>query len=377
MTDLQMELNGSIDGPGNLTMNGLLTLDYGTVKGTGSLNISSNATLLCVTNACHLYRNVTNAGTAIVTNGGVLAGQPLTWVNLPGSSLNLAGAGLGDAIGYAGPPPVLNNAGTLFNSGPANFTSEIDWTVTNSGVVIANAYALDFTESLTQTAGSTVVASGGILEVSSSYGHTFQIQGGTLEGQGQVTASIYNSGTIHPGDSPGILTLGFGSLTNESGADLAVDIAGTAPGLQYSQINDSGGQAWLNNLGLTVTFDNGFVPTAGQSFVIWTNAQVHGNFSSIAGNQTGGVVLVPQYTPSTVTLVAANNPALLSPAITNSTFSFSFQTTAGLNNLVQFTPSLSPAHWQPLTNVAGNGLIQFVTDNLSTNSARFYRVAFE
>ena len=256
-------------------------------------------------------------------------------------------------------------------------TTSINWTVTNSGAIVVNPYALDLDQPVTQISGSIQVNPGAMLSVSSLYGHTLQIQGGLLEGQGEVTGSIVNSGTIHPGDSPGILTIGFGTLTNESGAELAVDIAGTTPGLQYSQVNGNGGQAWLNNMGLTVTFDNGFIPAVGQSFVIWTNSQVHGAFSSLAGIQAGAVVLVPQYTQTTVTLVAANNPVLLSPSITNNTFGFSFQTTAGLTNLVQFTPSLSPAVWQTLTNVVGNGLIQSVTDNLSTNTSGFYRVVFE
>lgn len=378
MTDLVLEENGAIDGPGDLTMNGLLTLDYGTVQGGGSLNISPSGSLLIVSNPVTLYRSVTNAGMALVTNVAVYAAQPLTWVNLPGSSLNLASAAsLGNTVGYSGPPPVLYNAGTLSNSGPTNLTTTINWTLTNSGTLVVNPYALDLDQPVTQIAGSIQVNPGAMLAVSSAYGATFQIQGGVLEGQGQVSGTIINAGTIHPGDSPGILTMGFGTLTNESGAELAVDIGGTTPGLQYSQVNGAGSQAWLNNLGLSVTFDNGFVPAVGQSFVVWTNGLLKGVFSALAGLQAGTVVLVPQYTPTTVTLVAANNPVLLSPSITNRTLGFSFQTTAGLTNLVQYTPSLSPAVWQTLTNVIGNGLIQTITEHLSTNSSGFYRVVFE
>jgi hypothetical protein len=375
--NLLLEVSGVIDGPGNLTMNGVLTAASGTIQGTGSLNISSTGTLDIVSNTLNLYRNVTNAGTAIVSNYGLFAAQPLTWNNLPGSSLNLVAASLGNTVSYTGPAPVLINAGTMSNSGSASLTTTVNWTVTNSGVIMVNPYALDFGQSFTQVSGMLEVASGAILSVSSSYGHTFEIQGGTLEGQGVVTGDLINSGTIHPGDSPGILNFGFGYVTNEPGAVLAVDIAGTTPGVEYSQLNDDGNQAWLNNIGLSVTFDNGFAPTVGQSFVIWTNAQITGVFSSLSGNQAGGVVLVPQYTPTTVTLVAANNPVIQSPSFTEQTFVFSFLTTTGLTNVVQYTPSLSPANWQPLTNISGNGLVQFVTDNLATNASRFYRVAFE
>lgn len=377
MADLQMELNGKIDGPGNLTITGLLTLASGTVQGAGSLNIGSNALLDVVTNGVTLARNLTNGGAATISNVGVLAAQPLTWVNLPGSSLNLVAASLGNTVGYSGLPPELINAGTLSNSGPVLDTVTINWTVTNSGVVVVNPYALDFDQSLTQTAGNIMVQTGAMLSVSSSYGNLFQLQGGVLEGQGTVSAAIINSGTIHPGDSPGILTVGYGTLTNEPGAALAIDIAGTTPGQQYSQLNASGGQAWLNNLTLAVTLDNGFVPTVGQSFVIWTNQQINGVFVSIAGAQAGGVVLVPQYAPNMVTLVAANNPVIQSLSFTNRTLSFSFQTTTGLTNIIEFTPSLSPPNWQPLTNIVGNGMVQFVTNHMGTNGSQFYRVAFK
>jgi hypothetical protein len=374
MNDLQLDLNGAIDGPGDLTIDGLLTLSYGTVQGSGSLNISPTGSMVVSTNPVTFYRNVTNAGTILVTNSGVLAAQPLTWNNLPGGSLNLAGGSLGNIVGYSGPPPVLNNAGSLSNAGPNLVTTSVNWTVTNSGDIVVYPYALDLDQPVTQISGSTQVNPGATLAVSTSFGHTLQVQGGILEGHGEVTGSIINSATIHPGDSPGILTVGFGTLTNEPGADLAVDIAGTAPGTQYSQINGAGGQAWLDNLGLTVTFDNGFVPTIGQSFVIWTNGQIKGAFSSLEGIQTGNIILVPNYTASAVTLVAT---AALAPSFTSDTFSFSFPTTAGQTNTVQYTPSLSPANWQTLTNLIGNGQVQTFTDATATNQTRFYRVVFE
>ncbi len=370
--------SGRIDGPGNLTMDGVLTLDAGAAQGAGSLNVSSTGSLLVISNNFTLYRNITNAGRALISNVAVYAGQPLTWNNLPGSSLNLMGAAyFGNTVGYVGPPPALYNAGALSNSGPANLTAQINWNVTNSGLLVVNPYSMIFEQQLTQTAGATQVQPGATLTVSGAFGHTFDMRGGVLEGTGTVSGSVVNSGTIHPGDSPGILTIGFGTLTNDPGAQLAVDIAGTAPGLQFSQLSGAGGQAWLNNLGLTVNFDGGFVPTVGQSFVIWTNAQINGVFASLAGNPAGGVVLVPQYSPNLVTLVAANNPSLQSPSFTDKTLSFGFQTTTGLTNIVQYTTSLSPPDWQPLTNIVGDGLVHFFTDNKATNASRYYRVGFK
>lgn len=375
---LLVEGTGAIDGPGDLTINGSLTVAYGSVQGSGSLNISPNASMLVLTNSLTLSRNVTNAGSATVTNVSVLASQPLVWNNLPGSFLEVGAANFGNTIAYSGPPPLINNAGTLFNSGPTNDTSTVNWAILNSGQIIVNQYALDVGQSLTQTSGSIQVQPGATLVVSSAFGHMLQIEGGTLEGQGQVTGYIVNGGTLHPGNSPGILTLGFGSVTNNPGAELAVDIAGTEPGLQFSQVLSAGGQAWLNNLGLEVTFENGFIPAVGQSFVIWTNVQLQGTFSSLTGiRPAAGIVLVPRYTQGGVALLAANDPVVQSTEVANQKVSFSFQTTAGLTNLVEYTTSLSPPAWHPLTTIVGNGLVQSVTDSLATNATRFYRVLFE
>src|SRR6202040_2105185 len=83
MSNLQMAPNGFIDGPGDLVINGLMNLSYGTIMGGGSLSINATATLLIVNNPITLDRNVTNAGMTVLSNSTVLAAQPWTWVNLP------------------------------------------------------------------------------------------------------------------------------------------------------------------------------------------------------------------------------------------------------------------------------------------------------
>ena len=206
MASLLMEENGFIDGPGDLTVTDSLTLTYGTLKGGGWLNVSSNASLLVATNPVNFYRNVNNAGAATLSSDSVLAGQPLTWNNLPGSTLDFFSStsfsGFGTTVGYSGAPSVLNNAGTIINSGTNVATASISWTVTNSGSIIVNQYAMDFDDSLIQTAGNINVSPGATLAVSSLYGNKFQLQGGVLAGRGEVTGAIVNSATIHPGNSP-------------------------------------------------------------------------------------------------------------------------------------------------------------------------------
>jgi len=68
---------------------------------------------------------------------------------------------------------------------------------------------------------------------------------------------------------------------------------------------------------------------------------------------------------------------MISPSHTGNTSSFSYQSTAGLTNIVEFTDSLNPQNWQVLTTIAGDGSVKVVTDNAATASTRFYRVRFQ
>jgi hypothetical protein len=69
---------------------------------------------------------------------------------------------------------------------------------------------------------------------------------------------------------------------------------------------------------------------------------------------------------------------LLNPKATADDFSFSFATDAGSAYEVEFTDSLPPTNWMPLTNFAGSGGIWTVTDPFAPgNTSRFYRVRVE
>ena len=54
---------------------------------------------------------------------------------------------------------------------------------------------------------------------------------------------------------------------------------------------------------------------------------------------------------------------------------FSYLSTPGYTNAVQYTDSLSPPLWETLTNVPGDGTIKVILDPDATNAMRFYRVA--
>ncbi|HET7626446.1 MAG TPA: hypothetical protein VFM25_14400, partial [Verrucomicrobiae bacterium] len=373
LANLSVEGPAIVDGPGNLTVsNSLKLLAGGILQGNGDVNINPNASFI-ISNAplVTLGRTINNQGNATnIGVGTVFAARPVAWNNQPGSVLALQGGANMD-FNYSGaPPPVLNNAGTLAIVPTNNYT--IYWIVTNIGTILVNPSSLTFQQSLTQIAGKTVVAAGSLLNVPTSFNRKFFVEGGTLSGSGEVDANVVNSGVIHPGASPGRLTI-VGSLSNTPSASLEIEIDGTTPVSQYSQLNNVLNQDWLAG-DLNVSFGNGFVPAAGQSFTICTSPSFSGVFSGVHETRTSGIVLVPAYRASSVVLVAANEPTLISPTRTGNVATFQFQSTTGITNLIQFTDSLSPPNWQPLTNFIGDGSILTVTDSSADSSQRFYRI---
>jgi hypothetical protein len=63
----------------------------------------------------------------------------------------------------------------------------------------------------------------------------------------------------------------------------------------------------------------------------------------------------------------------ISASVSANTISVKFQTQSGSNYTVLYSTSLSPANWQTLTTVAGDGTVKTVTDTVS-GSQRYYRV---
>lgn len=74
-----------------------------------------------------------------------------------------------------------------------------------------------------------------------------------------------------------------------------------------------------------------------------------------------------------VPAVSSLSPFPVSASVIANTISVKFQTQSGFNYTVLYSTSLSPANWQTLTAVAGDGTLKTVTDTVS-GSQRYYRV---
>jgi Ca2+-binding RTX toxin-like protein len=157
-----------------------------------------------------------------------------------------------------------------------NFVGFASSGVTNNGTVLVDggSYGQSVVTTYTQSAGTTTLLNG------ASFGATVTLNGGTFAGSGTVTAPSFNnvSGTVSPGNSPGILNIPGNYVQGAAGV-LNIEVGGTnAATPDFDQLI-VGGTATLAGT-LSVSLINGFLPDASESFRFLTFASSSGSFSS-------------------------------------------------------------------------------------------------
>jgi hypothetical protein len=106
------------------------------------------------------------------------------------------------------------------------------------------------------------------------------IQGGVVDGNGNINGNISVSGTgqFSPGTSPGEISITNNhTYTQASPGVYAVDINGTTPGFDFDRILISGAA----NLGGELKITLGYSPAAGDSFTILQHASRTGTFGKL------------------------------------------------------------------------------------------------
>jgi len=388
LANFQLNAGATLDGPANLTVTSIFNWLAGTLQGGGAVTIPAGAIFNLNTgyNGNYGYatnRTINNAGTAILTNGFVSANIGVVFNNLAGALLEIdANGGFGFPNPSPNPRPVLNNFGTLRDYSPG--TAPMDFNITNQGLVQIPSNQMNCYQ-FHQVAGTTELASNAVLNLADGSAIPLTLQGGILSAAGTIQANVVNAGgTINLGNTPGILTISgsTGIYTQMVAGVLSLKIGGTNSGSQYDQLNASSG-----TLGgtLNISFINGFRPALGDKYRVVASS--YGGFFNGAFNTLNGVyapnglVLVPVYGYYAgyyfLTLVAASNPVLTSKATSGNQFVLSFPTTTGFTNVVEYTPTLDPANWQPLATNIGDGSLHFVTNSRATSGNRFFRVRFQ
>jgi len=175
----------------------------------------------------------------------------------------------------------LTNTGAITLQGRGSAARLLGNVLNEGGTIVAHDYARITGGSFEQTAGTTSAVAGGELEAPS-----LALAGGTLGGGGTFTGSVVNSGgTVSPGASPGILTIG-GDYTQESSGALSAEIEGATVGAQYDRLVVEGAASLDGTLAIFSA--PGFVPADGQQFTVLSAGSLSGSFSNVTGTYVPG-----------------------------------------------------------------------------------------
>ena len=287
---------GTVDVGNSSASSGLLP--YGTVANNGTINLSGGGTI-----------NLNNAGSAIegfsgnetlINHDNLIQGQGYieslkSFQNGGTVSANVSGGTL-----LIQDAPTTNSGTFQVGSGS---TLVVNGAFTTSGTVnigdlhspSASLFQMAGANNFVQTSGTTTLWSAGST-LSVAFGQSVNIQGGLLQGFGTIQGNLFNAGTVHPGDGPGVLTVN-GNYTQNSGGILDIEIGGSRPGTDFSVLNVSG-LATLNTGGLLdVSLLNGFSPTSNETFVILTSGGLSGMFADNT-IQLGNVTFTVEYSPT-------------------------------------------------------------------------------
>jgi hypothetical protein len=366
---------GTLTGSSTFTVSGILTWTGGTMSGTGTTTVNGGIAMSGAAVTLDTRTMISNGTTTvsgataslILSNGAVFNNTASAVYDIQNSTATFGAIFVG-----AGAAPMFNNLGTLRRSTSAALM-QIQAPVTSTGTISVTAGVLallgnstiggtatispgatlalqnstfNVTAAITGTgsgglslaggpaaafnfnAGSSVnlptpiVLSGGTMTIASGVTITasLTLSSGTLQGNGTLNGALsqMSGTTVHPGTSPGILTI-TGNYTQNSGATLAVDLGGLTAGTQYSQLVVSG-SAFLGGT-LVATLFGPFTPVAGNSFTLILPGSVASTFTSptlppppsgstwnITYNSAanGGVVLAASSSACTVTYTGAS-----------------------------------------------------------------------
>ena len=245
---------------------------------------------------------LTGSGTLKATTGQIRLDRSVT-SNASTLVLGATGAFFDTSAGTATALTALaSNSGSLILNRTLNTTVAM----ANSGTV--NVVAGTFRPtSYTQSAGSTVVASGAILRGGAAGTGAVQINGGNLSGGGSIQGPLTNAAVVQPGGGGTAMAV-TGSLRADRGWHFGVTVSGgTTPGTDFSKLTSTS-TASLNGT-LAITTSPSYDPPVGTSLRILEAGSRSGTFSSVTGitlpnNKYYNVV----YDATGVSLVVAADP---------------------------------------------------------------------
>jgi autotransporter-associated beta strand protein len=290
----------NVNGPYTLTFNSASYARLGvlTILSGGTINASNGVTLPAGSNLVgsgNVNTRVTGeAGALIQANGSLSLGD----------ATSPAGYDFGGELRTGVGTVTLNSSGT---AGLGNLTT-LGSGVLSGTLNAANGYFLDFDQAI--TGFGPINSTNNILQRAIING---SVQGksmaqpitlsGWIKGTGTFTNVVF-TGTHDPGFSPTLLHVG--TVAYAPSATLLMELGGTSRGSQYDAIDSSG----TMNLGGTLDLVqlNGFVPMAGDKFVLMNYPTETGTFSSVTGTSPApGLTYNAVYLPTSLVILTTTN----------------------------------------------------------------------
>jgi hypothetical protein len=330
-----MSTTGCIFGAGLAFTNQSTIEGAGTIGDSNPMPITNSGTIIANQPGNTLFvtpntTGFTNTGTLIVNAGSTLditgAFNNLKKGVLSGGTYSVAGIlDVSNPIVTAAAPITLTGslAQIFDNFHGVNALSSLTTNAGKGVLTLQSGQSLTTTGNFTNKAkvivgvGSTFTAGGsfsnaaGITTVDGTLAAStgLTLTKGTIQGQGALVGVVTSSGIVIAGDSttkPGTLAVTGSYAQNATGA-LDVDITGTTPGTQYSQLVVSNG-ANLSGI-LNIKRKAGFVPAIGTQFKILTASAVSGQFVTVNGAAINAAEhFAVNYSSNAVTLTVVSGP---------------------------------------------------------------------
>lgn len=256
-------------GAGTLTLSSANNFSGATTVAAGTLNVTGSLASTVV--------NV-DAGAKLQVDGASLVNSSAVTLNGSGN-LTLSGNETIGSLAGAGSSAVTMGANSL-TTGGNNSSSSFSGTISGNGAL--NKWGSGtFTLTGTNTySGATNIQAGALLVNGNNNGTgavTAQ-SGTTLGGSGLIAGAVTvrNGGTLTPGNSSGILTVG--SLNLEAGSATNLEVNGLTPGTEDDQIQVAGNAALGGELNLAFA---GADPVNGQSYTFIEADSITGDFDNV------------------------------------------------------------------------------------------------
>ncbi len=275
----RIELDGSssaLNIPKDITLQGRNSASYTHFQNYSGNNTLSGDILLTQVDAIGANGNGSNyvieSSSGLLSLGNIKNNSTITSTR----NLTLKGASSGEVNGVIGGGSAINP-----NDISVTKTDGGTWTLCNYNTYTGNTTINGGTLKIASSgsiASNLIDVVTGTFDVSDVSGYTLG-NGKTIKGNGSVLGAMTVLGTVEPGESPGMLTVGNTIFGNAS--LLKIELAGTTPETLYDVLNCTGDLTMQSGSMLTVSLINSFMPISGDTFDILNFTGHSGAFSTI------------------------------------------------------------------------------------------------